>query len=363
MAFGKLREFLQSFFTGFFAVDGDDKLTFCNTDVGSLDVVGRNAMTPPQLSADAPVLNVLQPVLISVLVFCRIEFNLVVHHWRQGDVGKVFHLEEPLQRKSRLNGCIWIALRISHLVDIFLNTFHQACGLEVFYNLLAAVEAVHADIERRGFGYCAVGIEDVDGFQIVSLTQHVVVGVMCRSNLQTTCTKFNLHISVFNDPDLSAHKRYNDTLAFQPLVLWVFRVDTHRSIAHDSLGTGGGDDCIETFFVFMDYVAIFCGKRLGVDLLTRSEIVFQVIELRLFFSVDNLFGRESRQCLRIPVHHPQATVYESFFVKVDKDFNDSFASLLIHGECRTVPVARGTQTTKLFQDDTSMLMSPVPCMV
>ena len=54
-------------------------------------------MTPPQLTGDAPVLNVLQPVLISILVLRGIELQLIVHHWGQGNVGKVLHLQEPLQ--------------------------------------------------------------------------------------------------------------------------------------------------------------------------------------------------------------------------------------------------------------------------
>ena len=54
-------------------------------------------MTPPQLTGNTPVLDILQPVLIGVLVFRGIELQLIVHHWGQGNVGKVLHLQEPLQ--------------------------------------------------------------------------------------------------------------------------------------------------------------------------------------------------------------------------------------------------------------------------
>ena len=59
-------------------------------------VICRDAVSPPQLARDAPVLNVLQPVLIGVLVLGRYKQNVVVHNGRQGDVGKVLHRQEPL---------------------------------------------------------------------------------------------------------------------------------------------------------------------------------------------------------------------------------------------------------------------------
>ena len=41
--------------------------------------VSGNAVSPPQLAADTPVLDVLQPVLISVLIFGRVEFQVDVY--------------------------------------------------------------------------------------------------------------------------------------------------------------------------------------------------------------------------------------------------------------------------------------------
>ena len=123
---------------------------FCYHEVAFLIIIiRRNAVSPPQLARDAPVLDVLQPVLIGVLVFLRIELDIVGHYWWQGDIGKVLHLEEPLQRETRLNGCIGVALRIAHLIRIVLNALHQSCLLQIFGYLLAANHAVHTDIEGR----------------------------------------------------------------------------------------------------------------------------------------------------------------------------------------------------------------------
>ena len=62
-------------------------------------VVSRDAVTPPKLAADAPVLDIFEPVAIGVFVFSRVELDVVVHHWSECDFGKVLHFEEPLHRE------------------------------------------------------------------------------------------------------------------------------------------------------------------------------------------------------------------------------------------------------------------------
>ena len=61
-------------------------------------------MPPPQLAADTPVLDIFQPVLVRILIFGRIELQLIIHHRRQSHVGKVLHLQEPLHGKFRFDG-------------------------------------------------------------------------------------------------------------------------------------------------------------------------------------------------------------------------------------------------------------------
>ena len=87
-------------------------------------------MSPPELAADAPVLDVLEPVAVSVLVLFRIELDFVVHDGREGDVGKVLHPEEPLRGELRLDRHVR-TLGESHLVVIVLNLLHQARSFQV----------------------------------------------------------------------------------------------------------------------------------------------------------------------------------------------------------------------------------------
>src|ERR1019366_4684664 len=64
---------------------------------------GGNAMSPPQLPRDAPVVNVAHPLEVSLGVILRHELDVAVLHHRDGAVGQRLDLDEPLRRKPWLD--------------------------------------------------------------------------------------------------------------------------------------------------------------------------------------------------------------------------------------------------------------------
>ena len=293
-------------------------------------------MSPPQLAADAPVLDVLQPVLVRVLVLGGIELQLVVHDGRQGHVGKVLHLEEPLHGELRLDGHVG-TLGEAHLVGVGLHLLQQAGGGEVFLNLFAHVEAVHTYVQTGGFAQGAVVVEDVDARQVVLLAQHVVVHVVGRCHLQAARTELYVHIVVLDDGDDTAYEGHDDFLALQPLVLGVGRIDTHGRIAHDGLRAGRGNYGIAAALgIAVNHFTFGTGFARHVVV---GHVVFQVVELAVLFLVDHFLVAQGGQRLGVPVHHAHAAVDESLVIQVDKHLDDALAALLVHGEGRAVPVA------------------------
>ena len=110
--------------------------------VGSIrKVVGRNSLTPPQLTADTPVAGILHPVTIGVTVFVRNEFDESVLHLCQGCRGQFFHLQEPLCAELWLDYGIG-ALGIAHRRGIILNLFYVSSLLKHLYYLLSGYEPV-----------------------------------------------------------------------------------------------------------------------------------------------------------------------------------------------------------------------------
>ena len=92
---------LLGFCQSLFACGSNDVLLILILDIFlPRKEISRNTMTPPQLTTDTPILDILEPVTISRFVLGRIELNVVIHHWRKSDIGKMLHANEPLQRKT-----------------------------------------------------------------------------------------------------------------------------------------------------------------------------------------------------------------------------------------------------------------------
>ncbi len=198
------------------------------------------------------------------------------------------------------------------------------------------------------------------------LAQHVVVGVVGRGHFQTACSELDVYIAVFDDGDDTPHERYDNFASFQPLVLRVFGIDAHSGIAHDGLWTCRSDNGVIAVVIFVDDVTfcrVCCNTVATNGTVLIGYIIFQVIEVAFLFVVDDLLVGECRLSLRIPVHHAQSAVDESFVIEVNEHFDDALASLLVHRERRAVPVAACTQSAQLFQDDAAMFVSPVPRML
>ena len=64
----------------------------------------RDTMSPPELTADAPVLNIFKPDAVCGLILFGDEADNVVEYGLQALVGEVLHLHEPLERETRLHG-------------------------------------------------------------------------------------------------------------------------------------------------------------------------------------------------------------------------------------------------------------------
>ena len=67
-------------------------------------------MSPPKLTRDTPVLNILKPVLICCNILAWIELQLTREYWWKGDICHVLHSKEPLLTETRLYGSILITL-------------------------------------------------------------------------------------------------------------------------------------------------------------------------------------------------------------------------------------------------------------
>ena len=302
-------------------------------------IVRRNALAPPQLARDAPVLDVLHPVAVGVLVFLGHETDRVLHHGLRRRFGQLLHREEPLHREFRLDGHAR-ALRIAHVVGVIFGLFQKARRVEVLFDLPAHVEAVLTHVHAHLVVDRAVVVEDVDGLQPVFLAQHVVVHVVGRSHLQGARSELDVDVFVADHRDRPSHQRHDDAgVGGQGLVTLVIGVDAQRRIAQNGLGARRGDD----------------DRPVG-----SLDLVAQVVELAVRLLEDHLLVREGRLRRGVPVDHPYAAVDLAFLVEVAEDAQNALRAGFVHREARAVPVARGAQLAQLFENHAAVFLLPFP---
>ena len=316
-------------------------------------------MSPPQLAAYAPVLDVLQPDTVGVFVFFRNKPYYIVHHRGETLFCEMLHLHKPLQRQSRLNGHLG-AFGKSDVVHVVLFLFHKPGGGKIGGNGLPHIETVHAHIHAGTFRYRSVVVEDVDGFKIVGLAEHVVVFVVRGSYLEAACAELDVDIAVLYHRYLASHQRHNHTPSLEPYVLWVLGIDTHRRIAHYGFRTCRGHKGVVTAIAIgMHDASLWCGppfSGFGIG----GEIIFQIVQFGLLLLEEHLIVAYGCLVLRIPVHHAQSAVYQPLVIEIDEYLHHALAPLLIHSERSAIPVTGCAQFTQLFQNYASMLLGPLP---
>ena len=335
---GVLSGLCARFLFGFGYEDDDRRHIARRLPISRRGIVSRDAMAPPELATDAPILHVLHPVAIGVLELRRVETDLVVHHRIECRLSQTVHFQEPLHGELRLDGHIG-TLGEAHLVRVILCFLEQSGSIKVADDLFADGEAIHADVEfaRRSNG--AIVVKDVDGGEVVFLAQHVVVYVVRGGDLEAACAELNVDVVVLDDGDLAPHERDNDAPSAEVLVLRVVRIDAHGRVTHDRFGAGGSHDGIPVF---------------------ADDAIAQVVKFTLLLLINHLLVAEGGEGSGIPIDHADTTIDQSLTVQIAEDADDAPRADVVHSEGRAIPVAGGTEASELLEDDAAVLLFPLP---
>ena len=105
--------------------------------VGGIFVPRRDPVSPPDLTADAPVLNVLHPMEISLRPAFRIEFDRAVADRFDRGFGQFVHLDEPLVAQQRFD-LDAAAFGKTYIVHYVFDLFHQSELFKFRHALFAA---------------------------------------------------------------------------------------------------------------------------------------------------------------------------------------------------------------------------------
>ncbi len=313
-------------------------------------VPGRNLMTPPELAADAPVLQVVHPLVVGVDPVFRHERHRARGHrlhrfFRNRAAAVVVGVayrgqgDEPLIGQHRLDDLAG-ACAARHHQSVRLGMHQQAGCPQVVQHRLPGDEAVQAAVFFwRAVVDAGVQPQHAHDRQAVALANSMVVGVVRRRDLDHTGAEVTRHISVGNHGNAAFTQGQDDVLANQVQVALILRMHHQRHVAQHGLRPGGGHR----------QAARTVGQRVG-----------NVPEKTVFFdALDFQIGHGALQH-RVPVDQPLAPVDQALLVESHKGFGHHLGQLVVHGEVFAAPVDAVAQAAHLPRNGVTAFFLPLP---
>ncbi len=305
----------------------------------ALAVEGGDAVAPPELAGDAPVLDVLHPVEVGLDPALGMELDLSAGDRLDGGLGQGLHAHEPLVGETGLHRHA-ATLGVAYLVHVVLDLHQKALLLQLLHHQLAR----HGTVQARELGagqlvHGAVVVHDVGHLQIVAQAHFVVVGVVGGGDLHRASPEVLLHVFIGDEGDEAVGDGQHQHLPDQALVALVRGIHGHGGVAHEGLGTGGGHHDL--------------ARAIG-------EGIADVPEMAGFLAVDDLLVREGGAALGAPVDDAVALVDEAVVVEADEDLLHGVGEPLVEGEALAGPVAGGADGAQLPDDLAAILLLPLP---
>ncbi len=163
-------------------------------------------MAPPELARDAPIADVVHPLVVGLFPVGGNENDAAGLDGLNGLFGERFGLDEPLGGNQRLdNGG---AARAFAEVDLIRLDLDEGSGLfEIGNDALARLEAVEAGISARGGGHDAVLIDDLDLGQVVAAAGFEIVEVVSGGDFDGPGAELRVGHDVENHRDFTVLER------------------------------------------------------------------------------------------------------------------------------------------------------------
>jgi hypothetical protein len=266
-------------------------------------VEGGDAMAPPELAGDRPVVDVLHPVEVGGLPRLRENLDGSVADHFDGRRGQRLDLYEPLPGDHRLDVGVALAVHADG-VGVLLDLRQEALLFEEGHDVLAGHVAIETfECGAGGRGHLAVFADDLHLRQVVAEAGLVVVLVVGRGDFDDAGAEGRIdQDGVADHRDAAVHDRQRDELADQLFVAVIVRMDGHGCVAEHRLRPGGGHG--QAAVRALDRVVDVPQLRVG----TVAELDLDV--------------GDGGAALGAPVDHGQVAVDQSVFVELHEDMAD-----------------------------------------
>ena len=300
-----------------------------------------DAVAPPQLARDAPVLEVLHPGGVGLRPARGVEGDLTGVDGVKRRPLEFVDGHEPLLGQPRLKRGV-TAVAVHDGVVVILHVIEQVMLLKPLDDGLAALLAGHTGELAVAFDDHRVLVEDIDLRQVVSLTHGVVVGVVGRGDLNEAGTEVGIDMPILKDGDLTVDDGKLDGLAHEGGLLGVLRGNGDARVAEHGLGARGGDDDI-----------VLAVDRLG-------QRVAQVPQVALLVLVLGLVVRDGGGAVGAPIDDALAAIDQAVMIPITEDRTHGLRIVLVHGKALVIEVDGAAHALDLLDDDAAVLVGPVP---
>ncbi len=313
-------------------------------DLAALAVEGRDLMAPPELTRDAPILDVLEPVEVGLRPLLRDDLGAAVFDRSDGRLGEGRHFHEPLRADHGLD----------HGVAALTARQHQRVGLSAPLQALLGQRSLHGlarlfhglALEAAALGVdAAVQVQDVDLGELVALARRKVVEVVGRRHLHGAGAEGHVHQDgVGDDGDLAIDEGVLQHLAVQVPVARIVGVNRDGGVAQHGLGSRR-----------RDYEFGHPGAGIGV-----GNRIRELVELALRLLVLDLEIAERGATIAAPVDEARRSVDEPVLVEPNEALGHRPAQVRVHGELGALPVGGAAEGAHLLGDAAAALLLPLP---
>ena len=177
-----------------------------NEDVALIVVPGGNTVTPPDLSGDTPILNIVHPVKIGATPVGGDEADVTVFYRLDRRLGQRLRPHKPLVSQVGFDGRMGAVPPGNH-EGVIVYSFYKIETFKIGDNPFPGIVTVHLMIGRTRQIDCSAGVEDIYWREPVSVSDLVIVEIMCWCNFQTACAEIWINIIVSDDGNLTPDQR------------------------------------------------------------------------------------------------------------------------------------------------------------
>ena len=142
----------------------------CNHDFAAfVTVVCGNSVSPPKLTGNTPVLDIVGPVKIGLLHSFRNQLDFAFLYCLDSGLDQFIHFYKPLLLYKRLYGCL-AAVMGSYVMNMVFNLNKKSHFIQFFNNGISCGITIHACKLAAVFVNCRIIVHDVDKRKVIALS-------------------------------------------------------------------------------------------------------------------------------------------------------------------------------------------------